>query len=717
MTFCESKHIDNVRAVDVKLCNDRSDGEGQNIPGCTFPSVVAVTCPDGYKPTGGLPDAKNPQTQNIFCNSDTGQWNDFSCELEEDGPNSFPLAQCKNTDRTVPNAEKIRIFGSVYDCSTQYENVFLDYDLIPSEWNAESMVSACSNSETTAYAKVTCKKGYRPIGGSSAVPASLQNVATNDARSAFMECTDEGWESIQCEMDPGYVHPPSTISASTHITCENRTDGVKCWGVYDHDLGSGMGGRTVIRVQPDPESVRVVHFGDISKGSPVDEKTCKSIHRTLNRGGKDKYYITINDPDYPQGCSARYFQDDIFLQYNNATTGKPNASATPITESFLPEQKAFYQFEYFGMSRHKTSYAIGKDGTVLAWGSNRHGALGYLPVKAVDGTCPDNYKKFWVDTDENVHKLRYECPPEKPYAEKYDKNTVCRDRPFEECTDENGMWLWDNNGKRLCKEIWLSHNAGIKMSEMYPEGPHDQEPHYVCVPDSTEYPSKYTTPREVPALKGDNVKKVAFSKTHQCFLLENGTVKCWGKPSDWALETPKRGYKIPVVNSSLLTNAVDVDVSSYGTCAATTEGEVKCWDHFMGSPVDVANMERAVRVYMGRPKRGGCAIDNTGDLWCWNDDNFARKKQGLSNIADVAMTRHHTCALDRSGKVFCFGSIHSAALPNPSTSEYKVTDIVAEDDSGRICGKTEEGPIVCWGGYSAMRKPITHASQRGYYTT
>ena len=134
-------------------------------------------------------------------------------------------------------------------------------------------------------------------------------------------------------------------------------------------------------------------------------------------------------------------------------------------------------------------------------------------------------------------------------------------------------------------------------------------------------------------------------------------------------------------------------------------------------------MERAVRVFMTNMwnqekyafSSNGCAIDNTGDLWCWNHDKVARRKEGrLSNVVDVAMAGSHICALDRSGKVFCFGSgddIHSTALPNPSTSEYKVTDIVAEKKSKRICGKTEEGPIVCWGGqqchYEGTRKVCT----------
>ena len=225
---------------------------------------------------------------------------------------------------------------------------------------------------------VTCAEGYKPRGG----------VPTADPQTQQLLCNSNQWNDFSCARS----NSPSIISASNHVTCENRTDGVKCWGIFDHD--KNISGRTVIRVQPNPESVRVVHIGgENNTGSPVDEPSCKSIHRSLNRGRRDKWYVKINNSDYPQGCSARYFRDDILLQYNNATTGKPNASAIPITQSFLPEQKAFYQFEYEDREQHKTSYAIGKDGTVLAWGSNQHGALGYLPVKAVDGTCPKNYKK------------------------------------------------------------------------------------------------------------------------------------------------------------------------------------------------------------------------------------------------------------------------------------------------------------------------------------
>ena len=62
---------------------------------------------------------------------------------------------------------------------------------------------------------VTCAEGYKPRGG----------VPTADPQTQQLLCNSNQWNDFSCARS----NSPSIISASNHVTCENRTDGVKCW--------------------------------------------------------------------------------------------------------------------------------------------------------------------------------------------------------------------------------------------------------------------------------------------------------------------------------------------------------------------------------------------------------------------------------------------------------------------------------------------------------
>ncbi len=148
---------------------------------------------------------------------------------------------------------------------------------------------------------------------------------------------------------------------------------------------------------------------------------------------------------------------------------------------------------------------------------------------------------------------------------------------------------------------------------------------------------------------------------------------------------------------------IAAQISSGGdtTCAIVDNGHVTCWGsnrHYsLGAAVAPANMPRPVKVVdpmlfplrnmvqvsvspsdgnSSSPDQGshGCAVSQAGEVWCWGravggrlgtgsgtDDvyfaNRVRHADGtpLTDVIQVAAGGAHTCALPRSGRVYCWG--------------------------------------------------------------
>jgi len=152
-------------------------------------------------------------------------------------------------------------------------------------------------------------------------------------------------------------------------------------------------------------------------------------------------------------------------------------------------------------------------------------------------------------------------------------------------------------------------------------------------------------PRKVGGLS--SVKRVRMSLHQACALLSTSEVRCFeretlaslaaGKEYDFGPELPPllvAKMKIPRRNLIFpdgrgLSGVADVAVFNHDATAWTEKGEVFSW----------GNAERGT---VGRPLRTKGFFPPT-------------RIQGLSDIVEVAGSFEHRCALDRQGKVFCFG--------------------------------------------------------------
>lgn len=116
----------------------------------------------------------------------------------------------------------------------------------------------------------------------------------------------------------------------------------------------------------------------------------------------------------------------------------------------------------------------------------------------------------------------------------------------------------------------------------------------------------------------------------------------------------------------------------------------------------------------------GCAINSNGQVECWGDNQHGQLGDGstdtisilpvtvsnLSGVKAIAAAGSHTCALTRSGAVFCWGENTSGQLGDGTTLDrgtpVAVTGLpggiakitAGENDS---CAITSAGESKCWG--------------------
>jgi alpha-tubulin suppressor-like RCC1 family protein len=231
--------------------------------------------------------------------------------------------------------------------------------------------------------------------------------------------------------------------------------------------------------------------------------------------------------------------------------------------------------------------------------------------------------------------------------------------------------------------------------------------------------------------------RLATGDDHACVVLTDGNVSCWGDDyygqlgngaAAGSVAAPPAGFSIGGVASA-------ITAGSGHTCAAQTNGDVRCWgdDAFgqLGDGVAASDLTSpstplalpapgdANRVAAGRYHT--CALLTDGKITCWGSNSRGQLGRtgasqyvppspivlpGPGTAVDVDTGSYHSCALLTDSTVACWGTSSAAgidtvnffesaptlvALPAPGTA----TAISTGDD--HTCAVLTDGKITCWG--------------------
>lgn len=228
-------------------------------------------------------------------------------------------------------------------------------------------------------------------------------------------------------------------------------------------------------------------------------------------------------------------------------------------------------------------------------------------------------------------------------------------------------------------------------------------------------------------------RRVATGPHHACAILEDKSVKCWGRNdsgetgSDTAYRPAAHALVGPTLVPGVKAEAIAAGISA--TCAVTPERTVLCWganDHHVrpGGPEQYRN-ERPTRLpdlddvtAVYARNRGYCAL-RRGEVLCWGDARALVRGAdwsgrgplpvpGIGNATALGLADGHACALLGDGRVSCFGHPYTGALGRPSAGRgYDVEDPGAVEGLPPMrgvsvagmesCALARDGDLYCWG--------------------
>jgi alpha-tubulin suppressor-like RCC1 family protein len=229
-----------------------------------------------------------------------------------------------------------------------------------------------------------------------------------------------------------------------------------------------------------------------------------------------------------------------------------------------------------------------------------------------------------------------------------------------------------------------------------------------------------------------NIVGIAVGAKHSCALLGDGTVRCWGDNAYGKLgSTTTAATSLVPLTVSGLSTVVSVAAGTDFTCALLQDGTVRCWgrndssqlgavtpDTRSTTPVTVGGLSGVSSMAAGAAHI--CAVVGAGLVNCWGAGSFGQLGNamttdstmpvmvGLSTfVSAVATGNTHTCAVRMNGALSCWGRNSYGQLGDPSVngmSESPISVLIASPDFVAIgagafhtCAVHMSGIASCWG--------------------
>ena len=226
-------------------------------------------------------------------------------------------------------------------------------------------------------------------------------------------------------------------------------------------------------------------------------------------------------------------------------------------------------------------------------------------------------------------------------------------------------------------------------------------------------------------LAGKTIKQISAGENHTCAIASDNRAYCWGSNKNGQLgngSTANSNVPVAVNTSGVLVGKTikQMSVEFSTSCVVASDNRAYCWgsnkNGQLGNgstadsrvPVAVNTSGVLVGKTIKEVTTGGfhtCALDTSSKMYCWGLNSSGRLGGGLTSILSnvpVAVNMSgalagktikqmstgysSTCAIASDNRAYCWGSGNNGQLGNGSTADSRVP--VAVNTSGVLVGKT-----------------------------
>ena len=240
--------------------------------------------------------------------------------------------------------------------------------------------------------------------------------------------------------------------------------------------------------------------------------------------------------------------------------------------------------------------------------------------------------------------------------------------------------------------------------------------------------------------------QVTAGRSHSCALDTDGQAWCWGSQTSGRLGDGVADLTSTPVPQAVLQPAgvifTQISAGGFHTCAIDSGGQCWCWggnSHGQLGSGTTSNASTPMAVSTGTGMSSiihvdagnmhTCAVDVTGNTWCWGDGSYGKLGTGLyqdvlepalitevgAGFAQAQMVSaglEFTCMLDVSGHVWCWGANQCGQLGRGtfSASEASIVQVDTESNDATVfvklhvseygmhaCAVGVDGTGWCWG--------------------
>ncbi|KAH9260756.1 hypothetical protein BASA81_001223 [Batrachochytrium salamandrivorans] len=181
-----------------------------------------------------------------------------------------------------------------------------------------------------------------------------------------------------------------------------------------------------------------------------------------------------------------------------------------------------------------------------------------------------------------------------------------------------------------------------------------------------------------------NASDVSAGTYHSCLIDQGSKVRCTGFNANYQLGDGTNTEKHMLVPALGLDSGIEeVNCGYSGSCARMTSGKAQCWGYFASvtrtSPVNITLPGGIQSISLGYGH--ACLVEVGGKLYCMGYNAYGQLGTGnktdqptpiqvvglaAENIVSVACGYFHTCAVNKAGAMFCWGTYTNGQLGNPT---------------------------------------------------